>query len=172
MSPATPAGWTWSDSRWLEVRAFGWMLGVTLPATVLITLVGAGAFSGWDVGTAYGSWWVAIGGTVMWVVMVDVVAFLPTMAAALVALPFTMLLGRAMRPVRSRVLHVAATSALAGILAALPLVVLPDWLIVLGPVSVAAGAAGALARNGEYRRADRLAAAAQTGPATVVVPTP
>ncbi|MFJ3385083.1 MULTISPECIES: hypothetical protein [unclassified Curtobacterium] len=167
-----PAGWSWSDSRWLEVRAFGWMLGVTLPATVLIGLVWTGTSSGWDVGTVYGSWWGAIGGTLMWVVMVDVVAFLPTIGAALVALPFTMLLGRAMRPVRSRVLHVAATSALAGVLAALPLVAFPDWLVVLGPVSVAAGAAGALARNGEFRRADRLAAAAQTGPATAVVPTP
>ena len=160
MSATAPATWTWSDSRWLEIRAFGWMLGVTLPATVVIGLVGAGASSGWDVETSFGSWLSAIGGTVVWMLMVDVVAFLPTMAAAIVALPFTMLLGRAMRPVRSRLLQIAATSALAGVLAALPLVALPDWFIILGPISVAAGAAGALARNGEFRRADRLAAAA------------
>lgn len=147
--------WSWADSAWLEVRAFGWMLGVTLPVIVLVgALV---AQPGWQ----------ALAIAVVWVVLVDGVALLPTAAAAVVALPFTMLLGRLMRPVRSRLLHVVATSALAGTLAAAPLAVFPDAYVVLVPMSVAAGAAGALARRGEFRRADRLAAAA---PSSAAVP--
>lgn len=148
---------TWSDSWWLVLRALGWLLGVTLPVTVVLALSIPGALEGW--GMQPQPWWQAIVNVLLWMLMVVALSSLPAVLAAVVAWPFTMLLGRAMRSVRSRTLHVVATSALAGVLAALPLALLPVFVLFV-PMSIAAGAAAALARNGEFRRADRLAAAA------------
>jgi len=152
-----PTAPTWSDSWWLVLRALGWLLGVTLPATVVLAMFLPGAIEGW--GMQPEPWWLAIVNVLLWMLMVVALSSLPAVLAAVVAWPLTMLLGRAMRSVRSRALHVVATSALAGVLAALPLALLPVFVLFV-PMSIAAGAAAALARNGEFRRADRLAAAA------------
>lgn len=159
--------WTWSDSWWLELRALGWMLGVTLPVTIAVCMSLPGTLAGW--GMVDQTWWQAIINVVLWALLIDAVSALPTVAAVIVSLPVTMLLGLALRPVRSRTLQIIGTSVLAGTLAAVPLAPWPDFAVLFVPMSIAAGAAGALARNGEFRRADRLAAAAraaQADPAT------
>lgn len=152
------SSWTWGDSWWLELRALGWMLGATLPITIVLAMLLPGSLAGW--GMTSQTWWQAAVNVVLWALMVDAISALPTVVAVLVSLPFTMGLGLLLRPVRSRVLQVIATSALAGTLAALPLALVPDAFVLFVPMSLAAGAAGALARRGEFRRADRLAAAA------------
>lgn len=156
--------WTWRASLQLELRALGWMLGVTLPvvSALLCAVVVAVPGSGWGPETVDGS----LGGvagivlsgfvtTVSWAVVMTGASVVPTVLGALAAVPFTMLLGVLMRSVRCRGCHVAATAVLAGTLAALPCVVSPDLIVFLIPVSLAAGAAGALARVGAFRASGR-----------------
>ncbi|PZF66437.1 hypothetical protein DEI81_02210 [Curtobacterium sp. MCBD17_013] len=150
---------TWADSWWLEIRAYGWLVGVTLPIVLLLGLSGTSLVSLTDgIGVGGGPWYEVVGQMLLWVVWMDGLTAVFAFGAVLVALPFTWSLGRVMRPVRSRAVHVVATSVLAGTLAAVPIAVWPPSAILFVPISVAAGAAGAIARRGEFRRADRLAA--------------
>ncbi|KQO62937.1 hypothetical protein ASF23_08510 [Curtobacterium sp. Leaf261] len=165
-APTPTPTWTWSDSWWVEIRAYGWLIGVTLPITtfVLTLIVGLG---GWF--TMEWNWLGTLGSALAAAFWLDVVSIPFAFAAVVVALPFTYLLGRALRPVESRRNQITATSVLAGTLAALPMVS-PDTLLIFVPMSIAAGAAGALARRGEFRRADRLAQTAATAPAEPIAP--
>jgi hypothetical protein len=162
MNSALPVPtWSWRASVRLELRALGWMLGATLPvATVVGVLVGSAVP---DLGTD-GTWWSTAVSALGSAVSMDVVSLVPTVVGAVVALPFTMLLGLLMRPVRHRGLHVLATALLAGGLAAVPAAVWPPTWPLFAIVAAAAGGAGALARAGGFRRADRAVAAARAEP--------
>ncbi|MCJ1715784.1 hypothetical protein [Curtobacterium sp. VKM Ac-2922] len=147
--------WTWRASILLELRALGWMLGATLPvATTVCMLVAATVPAvlpeGWE-STGFRD----VGYGLVVLTMMEVYGAIPTVVGAVVALPFTMLLGLLMRPVRRPGLHVLATCLLAGTLAAVPLALGPFAWVLFTPVSLAAGAAGALARHGALRRAAR-----------------
>ncbi|MGU3411179.1 hypothetical protein ACLBWP_13800 [Microbacterium sp. M1A1_1b] len=147
--------WSWRASIRLELRALGWMLGATLPVVTVIGVVIVMSVPAIDPGWVSDGWWSTVLGAVGWAVYITVFAAIPTVVGAVVALPFTMLLGLLMRPVHRTGLHVLATSLLAGVLAAAPLAIIPDGWTLFVPVSLAAGAAGALARHGTFRRAAR-----------------
>ena len=112
--------WTWRASIRLELRALGWMLGATLPVVTVVGVLVAPAVPGLGGGLGDGTWWSTAGNAVVAAVYMDAVSLIPTVVGAVVALPFTMLLGVLMRPVRHRVLHVLSTALLAGALAAVP----------------------------------------------------
>lgn len=147
--------WTWRASVRLELRALGWMLGGTLPAATIVGVLVGSAVP--DLGSD-GTWWSTALSAVASAVYMDAVSLVPTVVGAAIALPFTMALGLLMRPVRRRGLHVLATALLAGALAALPAAVWPPTWPLFAVVSAAAGSAGALARVGVFRRADRAVA--------------
>ncbi|WIB60920.1 hypothetical protein DEJ13_03545 [Curtobacterium sp. MCLR17_007] len=154
--------WTWRASIRLELRALGWMLGVTLPTVTVLGFVVATAAPALGVGLVDGTWWSDALNAVVWAVYMAVISAIPTVVGAVVALPFTMVLGLLMRPVRHRAVHVVATSLLAGTLAAVPFLFVSDAWVLATPVVLAAGAAGALARHGVFRRADRAREARPT----------
>lgn len=164
--PTPTPTWTWSDSWWVEIRAYGWLIGVTLPITTFVLTLIAGV-GGWD--TIGGSWFAALGGALFAMFWLDVISIPFAFGAVIVVLPFTYLLGRALRRVQSRPIQITATSLLAGTLAAVPMTS-PDTFLIFVPISIAAGAAGALARRGEFRRADRLAQTAATAPVEPIAP--
>lgn len=155
--------WSWRASVRLEVRALGWMFGATLPAATVVGVFVAEAVP--DFGTE-DTWWSTALIAVTSAVYTDAVSFVPTVVGAAVALPFTMVLGLLMRPVRRRGLHVLGTAVLAAALAAVPAAVWPPTWPLFTVVAVAAGSAGALARVGGFRRADRAAAAAAAASAS------
>lgn len=165
--PAPSATWTWSDSWWVEIRAYGWLIGVTLPITTFVLSLIAGV-GGWF--TMDWGWLDALGTALSAMFWLDLISIPFAFAAVIVVLPFTYLLGRALRRVRSRPIQIAATSILAGTLAAVPMMS-PDTILIFVPMSIAAGAAGALARRGEFRRADRLAQSAAATPNEPIAPT-
>jgi hypothetical protein len=151
--------WTWSDSWWLELRAVGWLVAVTLPVLIVVTMTVALFPSGLD-----DDFGMSLLGAVTTALFVDMLSAGVAAASALVALPITHLVARLMRPVRSRTIHVIATASLAGVLTMLPAALGPNAAVVFAPLALAAGAAGALARHGEFRRADRLAQNTATAP--------
>lgn len=161
--------WTWRASVRLELRALGWMLGATLPAASVVGVLVAAAVP--DLGTD-GTWWSTAGSAVVSAVYMDAVSLIPTVVGAVVALPFTMLLGVLMRPVRHRVVHVLSTALLAGALAAVPAAVWPPTWPLFAVVSAAAGAAGAFARAVGFRRADRAVGTARPDQAGSATPVP
>jgi hypothetical protein len=164
-APATPRPtWTWAQSWWLELGAYGWLIGVTAPATTLLTVSVFwiyGAAAGPDSGiVAEPALETVLQGLVS-VLIIDVVTAVFAFGGVLVSLPFTQLLGLLTVSVRSRGAHVAMTSLLAGTLGALSVCWFGPWLAV--PLALATGAAGALARRGEFRRADSAEIAPSDG---------
>jgi hypothetical protein len=151
----------WAGSWRLELRAYCWMIGALLPLANLLAVLAIGVPSGQFLqGAAWGGLIVEALG---WAVLADGVAAVFTVGAAIVVIPLTQALALLLRRVRSRAVHIAASSFLAGTLAAVPLAFIgspqgADWffgIVVFVPISIAAGAAGAIARRGEFRRADR-----------------
>lgn len=152
-------GWSVGDSARLVARAYGWLVGVTVPAATVVVSLGAMAVSavlgGWqDTGGASGS---VLGG----VVLVDAVVAVVALGGALVSLPFTHALGLLLRGVRSARLQVLATALLAGVLGTVTAWCASDWWSPFsGPwfgafIGVSAAAAGALARRGQLRAVGR-----------------
>ncbi|MFS0731169.1 hypothetical protein ABC270_13985 [Curtobacterium sp. 1P10AnD] len=145
--------WTVEDAGALNARAAAWMLGATLPAASLLGVFLAPFFSDSWVFTG-GPWWSAIGGTVSWIVLVDGVSALFVLGSAFVTVPVTYAAGRLLERARRPRTQVIVTALLAGAMAAVPAWVLGlDSLPVTAPISLAAGAAGALARRGQQRHA-------------------
>ncbi|WP_176491522.1 hypothetical protein [Curtobacterium sp. 'Ferrero'] len=155
------APWTAADAWTLNGRAAGWMLGATLPvASVLGLLVAPLAGPSWEY--TGGDWWSATGGLLGWAVLVDAVSAVFVLGSALVTVPVTWAAGKLLERVRSARVHIVATALLAGTLAAVPAALGGvDTLVVTAPVSLAAGAAGALARRGQLRQAQRQEAQRQ-----------
>jgi hypothetical protein len=143
-----------TDTVALNGRATLWMLGATLPVAVIVTQLVAAAGRPDDGGdTGPGAWFGQLMSAAAWAVLFDLVAALFVLVAAFVSLPLTYGLGRALQRVRSPWVHVVATAALAGSLAALPLLLVGETPLDFAvPVPLAAGAAGALARSGQLRR--------------------
>jgi len=144
-----------ADAVALNGRATLWMLGATLPVAVIVTqLVPTLGGPDDDGYVGAGAWFERLVGAAAWAVFFDLVAALFVLVAAFVTLPATYGLGRALQRVRSPWVHVVATAALAGSLAALPLLFAGETPLGFAiPIPVAAGAAGALARHGQLRRA-------------------
>ncbi|WP_144764017.1 hypothetical protein [Curtobacterium sp. 9128] len=148
--------WTFAETCRLVVSSYLWMAAVTTPATGVawygITLLGAvRAGNGADAFAVLGN------AVVLWVAIVVVVAGLVTMGGAVVALPFTHVAGLALQQSGSRAVHVTTHALLAGVLGALTATVIAlvwagaptiDFPIA---VSVAAGAAAAIARARQLR---------------------
>lgn len=144
--------WTWDDTRSLHARALVWMLLVTLP---LASVAGAGVAGTVWPGTISvdGPWWSAVGGLVAWAALVDGVSLVPVLVVALVTLPVTHVVGRLLVGRGGTLLQAGVSGALAGAMAAVPVPFAGiGGLVVTAPVSVAAGAAGALARWRQLRR--------------------
>lgn len=146
--------WTADDACALHGRAIAWMLGLTLPVASVAGMLVAPFFAPGTWTFTGGPWWSTLWGVVGWAVLVDAVSIVPVAVAALVTVPVTFAVGRLLERVRSGWVQVVATSVLAGALAAVP-VLFGDvgGLVVTVPVSLAAGAAGALARRGQLRSA-------------------
>ncbi|OIH97757.1 hypothetical protein [Curtobacterium sp. MCBA15_001] len=163
--------WSWRASVRLEVRALGWMFGATLPAATVVGVLVGSAVPDFGTDDTWGSTAVGAVGSAVYM---DFWSLVPAVVAAAIALPFTMVLGMLMRPVRRRGLHVLGTAVLAAALAAVPAAVWPPTWPLFAVVAPAAGSAGALARIGGFRRADRAASASasasRSGPAAAAAP--
>lgn len=143
-----------ADAVALHGRATLWMLGATLPVAVIVTQLVWAAVDADDGAAGQVPWYEQLVGAAAWAVFFDLVAALFVLVAAFVTLPATYGLGRALQRVRSPWVHIVATAVLAGSLAALPLLFAGETPLGFGiPIPVAAGAAGALARHGQLRRA-------------------
>ncbi|MFJ4222401.1 hypothetical protein [Curtobacterium luteum] len=146
--------WTVDESCALHGRAIAWMLGLTLPVAAVAGMLAAACSAPQTWTFTGGPWWSTLWGVVGWAVVVDAVSVVPVAVGALVTLPLTFALGRLLGRVRSARVQVVATSVLAGVLAAVPVAFGGvGGLVVTVPVSLAAGAAGALARRGQLRSA-------------------
>ncbi|MBM7802265.1 hypothetical protein JOE58_001516 [Curtobacterium luteum] len=159
-----PERWTVEDAGALNARAAGWMLGATLPTASLLGMLLAPIVSDSWVFVG-GPWWSAIGGIVSWVVLVDGVSVLFVLGSAFVTVPVTYAAGRLLERARRPWTQVIVHALLAGTMAAVPAWILgADSLGVTAPISIAAGAAGALARRGQQRRARVVGGRAALGP--------
>lgn len=150
--------WSWGDSLRLVSWSLLWF-ALVLPAAVFEGLVLAAVSSvpGWTVGD--GTWWGDLGSAASWTLFLSAYAVVPAVAGAAVALPLTKVLGSAMRRVRCRAVHVAADAVLAGVLAAVPVAVVPELWVVFVPLPVAAASAAALARAVDFWRRERVSEA-------------
>lgn len=158
-----PERWTVEDAGALNARAAGWMLGATLPTASLLGMLLAPIVSDSWVFVG-GPWWSAIGGIVSWVVLVDGVSALFVLGSAFVTVPVTYAAGRLLERARPWT-QVIVTALLAGTMAAVPAGILgADSLAFTAPISLAAGAAGALARRGQQRHARAVAERAVAEP--------
>ncbi|MCJ1715785.1 hypothetical protein [Curtobacterium sp. VKM Ac-2922] len=148
----------------LQRRAWVWMVAVTLPIVAFgFMLTPWRLLSRGDedpVIRSVSDLAHAIPAAITWTIGIDLLTVPFSLVAALVALPFTGGLALALRRVRSRALHVVATSALAGTLAAVMVMPLLSPSALSTTIVLGAGAAAAVARHRELRRADRTAVAA------------
>lgn len=139
------------DACALELRAWGWLLAVTLPVAAFLFMLSPWRFltSGDQdpVIRSLGDLLVGIPQAFTWTLLVDVVAVPFSIGAAIVSLPFTGALALALRRVRSRAVHVVSTSVLAGGIAAGIAVPVLDPSPFAATIVVAAGAAAAIARH-------------------------
>lgn len=136
--------WTWGTAVRLELRGVCWTIGATLPAIwFVIELM--------NHEPGYLEY------ALDWVPFIVVVAIPVVVIGATAILPLTYLLGRALERVRPWPVHIVAQSILGGTLAAVPLAFGPDVFPaeIFGSAPLAVGAAAALARYGQLRRAAR-----------------
>lgn len=102
--------WTWARSVELVAVSYLWLVGAVAPAgalaTWLVTALVTGSFLDGFLG--------ALAAVGLFILLFAVIAAV----GAAVAVPFTQVLGRALRHTRSRLVHVAAHAVLGGVLAA------------------------------------------------------
>lgn len=135
--------WTWATTYKLVLTSYIWLAGAVAPTGAVITCIVIAIRGG-----------VSLDGAASALLFVFVVVFAVIAAVgAAVALPFTQLLGRALRRTRSRAVRVSAHAVLGGTLAAIGMQVLllafeDDHLTWQYPlaVSVPAGIAAAIGR--------------------------
>lgn len=136
-----------NETSRLVGRSYLWLAGVTAPIGAVVFFVLAAVLRGGDPDDLFPG---------LWLVIVTVVATAVfALGGAVVALPCTCLLGRALRRMRSRGAHTAAHAALAGLLALVTSSLVVLWwsgptslpAVVSFPLgmSVAAGLAAAIA---------------------------
>ena len=146
--------WGMGDTARLIGSSYGWMVTVTTPASAVAATALVTITSGTLPDPMSFVWF-----TGLFLVATLVLA----LAGALISVPFTYLLGRALDRVASRAVHTAAHSILAGVLAAgASSLTTSLWLNSLLPsiaitIAVAAGAAAAIATWRQLRPAPVVA---------------
>lgn len=149
------SGWRFRDTVRLVFAAYGWLVGVTVPAVTLSIGVVDAVLSAVRYGSPLLS--EAVWGTLLTMLLVDVAAAVVAIGGAVFALPFTHVLGRRLSGVRSRAVHVSATAVLAGVLGAVTGWWSGEWWWpssgppVAAVIGVAATGAGAIARWRQLR---------------------
>jgi hypothetical protein len=146
--------WGMADTGRLIGSSYLWMVGVTTPVSGLVVMAFVAITSGTLPDLMSFVWF-----SVLFLVATLVLA----LAGAVLSVPFTHLLGRALQRVPARAVHSAAHSVLAGLLAAgasslatamLMHTAVPSLSIT---IAVAAGAAAAIATWRQLRRAPVVA---------------
>ncbi|KQO62936.1 hypothetical protein [Curtobacterium sp. Leaf261] len=139
--------WTWGTAVRLELRGVCWTIGATLPVATLVNTVL----------TQHPDYILVM---FDWLPFIVVVAIPFVVIGAAAILPLTYLLGHVLERVRPWPVHIVAQSILGGTLAAVPLAFGPDVFPaeIFGSAPFAVGAAAALARYGQLRRATRTPA--------------
>ncbi|MCM3520335.1 hypothetical protein [Curtobacterium sp. P97] len=138
--------WTWATTYKLVLTSYIWLAGAVAPTGAVITCIVIAIRGGVSLDGAASA--------LLFVVVFVVVFAVIAAVGAAVALPFTQLLGRALRCTLSRAVHVSAHAVLGGTLAAIGMQVLllafeDDHLTWQYPlaVSVPAGIAAAIGRR-------------------------
>jgi len=149
--------WGMGDTGRLIGSSYGWMITVTTPASAVAATTLVAITSGTLPDLMSFVWFTSL---FMFATLVL------ALAGALISVPFTYLLGRALDRVRSRGIHTATHSVLAGVLAAgASSLTTSLWLNNLLPsiaitIAVAAGAAAAIATWRQLRPAPVVAVVA------------
>ncbi|MBT2501099.1 hypothetical protein [Curtobacterium sp. ISL-83] len=137
--------WTGADTCGLVIKSYLWLVCATAPATALVV---------WVVDNVRrGTFLESLGGAAGLFVVFIVVFAVVALGGAVVALPFTHVLGRGLQRVRSDLTHALAHAVLAGALAAITMQALLfafeddhwSWQYPL-LLAVPAGVAAAIAR--------------------------
>jgi hypothetical protein len=164
--------WTWGDSAGLVARAYCWLVGVTVPAGMVLAFVVQLAVSAAQ-DPHHRFWGPDLELLVLFAFWAAVIVAVVAVGGAVVALHCTHVLGLLLRRVRCRALHVVATAVLAGVLGAVTAGAIGAiegvWAAqVLGSsMGASTGVAGAIARWRQLRARAREAAAPRPSPSTV-----
>ncbi|PZE80628.1 hypothetical protein [Curtobacterium sp. MCBD17_032] len=139
--------WHLGDTLGIIGRSFLWMAGVTVPVGAAVVCAAISISSGSAPDVLSWVWWFLV-----FVVVADAL----TLLGAVLSMPFTHLLGRALQRVPSRTVHTSAHAAMAGVLGAgSSALAMAWWMAGVVPqlslgIAIAAGAAAAIAT---WRRA-------------------